>query len=74
MNDCECLATCPFFNDKMAQMPAMADMYKRNYCRGDSASCARHMVFEAFGPGTVPANLYPNQQEQAAELVANAAY
>ena len=51
MSDCECLATCPFFNDKMAEMPAMAEMYKRNYCRGDSCTCARHMVFRGGRPG-----------------------
>jgi len=73
MRDCECLAKCPFFNDKMAQMPSMAEMYKRNYCRGDSSSCARHMVFEVTGPGSVPAHLFPNQQDQAAELIAQVA-
>ena len=74
MNECECLPKCPFFNDKMAEMPAMADMYKRNYCLGDSSRCARHMVFEAVGPGAVPANLYPNQSDVAENLVAARAY
>ncbi len=74
MSDCECLATCAFFNDKMGDMPAMADMYKRNYCQGDSTNCARHMVFEQVGPGTVPINLFPNQQEAARQLIAEKAY
>jgi hypothetical protein len=69
MRDCECLETCLFFNDKMAEMPAMADMYKRNYCRGDSSNCARYTVFKALGRGSVPMDLYPNQQDLAENLV-----
>ena len=74
MNQCECVAGCPFFNDKMTAMPAMADIYKRNYCQGDSSSCARHEVFAAFGPNAVPADLYPNQKDRSAALIAASAY
>ena len=35
MADCECLAKCPFFNDKMANMPSMAEMMKNRYCRDE---------------------------------------
>jgi hypothetical protein len=59
------LAKCPFFNDKMANMPVMADMYKRNYCRGDATSCARYSVFRVLGSAGVPEDLFPNQQDQA---------
>ena len=34
MSECESLGTCPFFNDRMANMPAMKDLYKDRYCRG----------------------------------------
>jgi hypothetical protein len=73
MRDCECLSTCAFFNDKMANMPSMAEMYKRNYCKGDSSNCARHMVFEQGGSAMVPANLYPNEQERVTEILATRA-
>ncbi len=36
MPDCERLAECNFFDDKLAEMPAMAEMCKRPYCRGVS--------------------------------------
>lgn len=69
MADCECLAGCPFFFDKMENMPSMADIYKRNYCQGDSANCARHRVFERLGKGGVPSDLYPNDSLRADEIL-----
>ncbi len=46
MADCICLPKCLFFNDKMENMPSMAQMYKAKYCIGDKSKCARYMVFE----------------------------
>lgn len=68
MADCPSLPKCPFFHDKMAERPAMAAMMKRNYCQGDNSECARWMVFQKTGPGTVPADLYPNQVEKVRSL------
>ncbi len=65
MNECECLPKCPFFHDKMDNMPAMADIFKRRYCLGDNLSCARHRVFEARGRERVPSDMFPNDGEYA---------
>jgi hypothetical protein len=70
MADCECLAGCPFFNDKMASMPALAGMLKSRYCKGNSADCARHMVFKARGKPKVPPDLFPNQVDRAKAVIA----
>ena len=70
MADCECLETCPFFNDKMANMPSMAEMLKSRYCKGDWASCARHRVFTVLGTDGVPGDLFPNQEADANKLLA----
>ena len=72
MTDCECLTTCIFFNDKMADMPSMANIIKQRYCRGSSTHCARHMIFRNLGKEAVPADLYPSQVERAEELLAAA--
>jgi hypothetical protein len=72
MADCECLAGCIFFNDKMAHMPTMANMYKRNYCRGDSSTCARYMVFKALGREAVPVDLFPNMADRAKTILGQA--
>ena len=69
MPDCECLAACPFFNDKMADMPSMAGTYKNKYCRGDFLSCARYMVCKALGKEAVPKDLFPNQLSRAQKLI-----
>ncbi len=69
MADCALIETCIFFNDKMADMPAMADMYKNRYCRIDNSSCARYRVFEALGRDKVPTDLYPNDAERATAVI-----
>ncbi len=72
MPDCVCLPECPFFHDKLANMPAMADIMKKRYCQGDWATCARHRVFEVLGQEAVPDDLFPNQMEDAEKILAAA--
>lgn len=69
MANCECLDGCPFFNDKMDNMPGLSNMYKRSYCKGDYVSCARYMVFKSLGKAKVPVDMFPNQQDRAKELL-----
>lgn len=69
MAECECVPKCPFFHDKMADMPSMANMMKKRYCQGDSSVCARWVVRAALGPTAVPIDLFPNQLERAEKLV-----
>ena len=69
MAECECLATCPFFNDQMISMPAMAELQKNRYCLGDWGACARHMVFAEFGREAVPTDLFPNERERAERIL-----
>ena len=38
MADCEKLKKCPFFSDQMANMPSVADLMKRTYCRATKRS------------------------------------
>ncbi len=70
MADCKLIETCIFFNDKMAEMPTMADMYKDRYCRDDFEGCARFAVFSAIGRENVPTDLYPNDMARAQSLIA----
>lgn len=70
MADCECLSKCIFFNDKMANKPSTAEMYKGRYCKGDNTHCARHQVFKALGPGKVPTDLFPSQEDRVQKIIA----
>ncbi len=69
MADCEILADCIFFNDKMQNMPSVAGMYKQRYCRTDNSTCARYMVMKKLGRENVPADLFPNMLDRAKEIL-----
>lgn len=69
MPDCEMLAKCIFFNDKMADKPGTATIMKQKYCKGSNTDCARYVVCKALGRERVPSDLYPIQIDRARELV-----
>jgi hypothetical protein len=66
---CKLMEGCLFFNDKMADMPATAEMLKDQFCRGDNSKCARHMVYNKLGTPRIPPDLYPYQVKQAQVLI-----
>ncbi len=63
MGECERLATCPFFQEKMANMPKTSELLKATYCKGDFTKCARYLVFKAGVK--VPSYLFPYDREGA---------
>jgi hypothetical protein len=63
------MSACLFFNDKMGDKPATAEMLKQRYCFRDKNGCARYMVRSALGKDNVPADLYPNQKDKALLLI-----
>jgi len=69
MDECECKNGCPFFNDKMKDTEGIGAMYKKKYCNGDKLQCARYMVFKKLGKQSVPANMYPNMNDQAKKIL-----
>jgi len=72
MENCELLEKCVFFNDKMGNMPSTASVIKMRYCMEDSSGCARYLVCKALGRENVPADLFPNQEDRARQLIASA--
>lgn len=69
MADCELIQGCIFFNDKMKNMPATADILKNKYCKDEFLTCARYKVAKALGREKVPLDLYPQQAEKAGKLI-----
>jgi hypothetical protein len=69
MANCPSIEKCPFFNDRMVGMPAMAAMMKKRYCEDNHLKCARFMVRSAKGPEAVPPDLFPNQLDRAETLI-----
>ena len=70
MAECECLPKCPFFNEKMADMPVTAEHMRTRYCITDNSECARFMVFKALGREKVPPTLFPHNVSIAKTVIA----
>jgi len=68
MGVCELCDSCIFFNDKMSDMPDVAGYLKDKYCRKDFEKCARYQIYKEFGRENVPVNLFPNEEEQVADI------
>jgi hypothetical protein len=68
--ECECMAGCPFFNDKMSDNAGLGAIYKHKYCLGDNTNCARYQVKVALGKAKVPPTLYPNMWDKAKDIIA----
>jgi hypothetical protein len=68
MSTCRFLDKCPFFNDKMANLPGMATIFKEKYCKGTAEECARYQARVTLGAGKVPADLFPNQHNRLPQL------
>jgi hypothetical protein len=67
---CSSMENCPFFNDRLANMPSMAEIYKKKYCQGDNfSSCARYRVATTLGKEFVPTSLFPNMAGQADSII-----
>ncbi len=68
MAECELLAKCLFFNDKMPETKGIGRMYKDMFCLGNNSNCARFLVAKELGREKVPADLYPNMSDRANQL------
>ena len=69
MADCVSLPACPFFNEKIANMPGTTKVMQAIYCKGDSGKCARFIVSKALGKSAVPIDLFPDQINKANEII-----
>ena len=69
MPQCEYLDDCLFYNKKMPCDASLETIYRKHYCKGDFASCARFIVRKVLNKPLLLTDLYPNQQERAKTLV-----
>ncbi len=72
MPECQRLPKCIFFNDQMANMPAVSTLYKQRFCKSEFENCARFMVAAKLGPEKVPPDLFPNQFDRAQLILRSA--
>ncbi len=71
MAACENLAKCPFYQGSMQMDSGLGAMYKKKFCEGDKMLCARYKVATTLGKEFVPADLYPNMDARADEIIRN---
>ena len=72
MSNCVCLPACPFFNDRMAEIPVTAGLLKKRFCVDRFDLCARYQVFSKLGREGVPGDLYPTQTQRVEAILAAA--
>ncbi|MDD3620535.1 MAG: hypothetical protein PHX57_14195 [Desulfobulbaceae bacterium] len=69
MPDCELIHQCIFFNNKMRNYPAIAELLKRKFCKGTFTTCARYMVYKVKGRASVPTDLFPPEIEKVEKII-----
>ncbi|KPU44636.1 hypothetical protein OXPF_17220 [Oxobacter pfennigii] len=69
--DCAKLQVCPFYNDRMPMERGIGSIFKKKYCKGNHHLCARYKIMCEAGESFVPANLYPNMQDIAENIIAS---
>ncbi len=73
MTECRIAKSCPLYHSQANnQASAVSNWLKSHYCRGNFALCARHTIHEAIGQEYVPADLFPNEQARAQQIVSQA--
>jgi hypothetical protein len=74
MSECPKLDKCPFFTDKLANMPSVSGYLKIQFCKDAYPACARYLVAQSLGAEYVPIDLFPNEKIRANEIIAKANY
>ncbi len=67
MAACGHLSDCPFFNDRMANMPLVSEILKEQYCLSEMSRCARYRVYRSGLP--VPNDLFPDDQDRCLSIL-----
>ena len=69
MGSCRMIKVCPFYNIRLKNQPAVAALYREQYCAENHEKCARFIIFSKKGPGYVPLDLFPGQLDRAQAII-----
>ena len=72
MSHCDRINTCLFYNEKLPVMPLVKHMMKNDYCRGNSSSCARHILIDTLGDADQRISIDTSIREQVIVVAGNA--
>lgn len=62
---CPYLFVCPFYNDRLDNMPGGSNLQKLHYCENRSDSCARAIITDTLGVAAVPDDMMPHDIQRA---------
>jgi hypothetical protein len=60
---------CALLSRTLAQMPILAEIYRRLYCTDAWCLCARYTVLKHLGAQRIPPSLFPFEGDRAALLM-----
>ncbi len=66
---CEYFDTCSFMENVKRTDPLAADTVRISYCERDKYGCARYGLLQMFPADEVPDFLWPNDEEEALEMI-----
>ena len=66
---CPDLLVCPFYNNRLRNMPGGANLQKLHYCENRSDKCARSIVANTLGLHAVPDDLLPYDVQSARKMI-----
>jgi hypothetical protein len=67
--NCEHVDNCAFIEHMNRTDPLTAHTVKLTYCDHDKYGCARYGLIQAVGADDVPDFLWPNDEEEALEVI-----
>jgi hypothetical protein len=66
---CELVGSCAFLEHMDRTDPLTVHTVKITYCNHDKYGCARYGLYHAVGGDNVPDFLWPNDEEEALEVI-----
>lgn len=69
MHTCEFLSSCNFYNELKERGSIILKPIKADYCDSSYSDCARYMVSKIHGPMRVSIDLFPEDMQEAFQML-----
>jgi hypothetical protein len=69
MADCKYMPECPFYNDRLPDMPERSEFYKMEFCHKRPPTCARFQMHEQLGLKSIPDDIMPKDEDRVKDFL-----
>lgn len=69
MAECKYVPQCPFYHNRMEEIPGTGERIRDQYCRNQPEDCARYKLYELVDHRSVPYNLFPHQRSRVPAIL-----